>query len=261
MAGDLRLVLKVKVNPLFYVAILLYILIGGLSGYLLALFAVLIHELSHYAVARIAGAKCLTITLMPYGAMMQAEGELPHFGAILIAGPLSNLIVASFALSACWIFPELYGYLKVFIAANAMIATVNLLPAYPLDGGRLARLIFSGKKVKIATALLTPIVGVIMIVLFGVLKRVTCLVFGVFMVFYFIGISIGKRNRCTLRDPLFALAKTDEEGRLLRAIVYDGKRKVCSLTPCEINRLCLKYPSEVTIGEALAGEKCRSGYK
>ena len=253
--------MKVKAHPLFFVAILFYVLIDGIAGYLLAFFAVTIHELSHYAVARIAGARGLTITLMPYGAMMTASGELPHFGAVLVAGPFSNMILASFALSACWIFPELYGFLKVFISANAMIATVNLLPAYPLDGGRLIRLLFPRKWARIATSLSTFVVGGAMLALSFALRQTAYFAFGVFMMLYFFGFCLGKKNRCRLEDPLYTLARADEEGRIMRAIVREGRRKICLLTPFEIGRLCLKYPSDMTIGAALAEEKRISGYK
>ena len=86
--------------------------------------------MGHYVIARIAGARSMRVCLMPYGATLAIEGETDHLGAILLAGPLTNLLLVSFSLSVSWILPESYGLLKGFIKINLIIATVNLLPAY-----------------------------------------------------------------------------------------------------------------------------------
>ena len=251
--------MKIRLHPLFFAATFLYLLVGGLLSYLVAFLAVTLHELSHYAIARLAGAEELSITLMPYGATMRSEGEIPHFGAVLAAGPLANLILASLGLSACWIFPELYGYTKSFIAANVLLAIANLLPAYPLDGGRLLRLLFPMKAIRVITALFTLLAALAAGALFALFRNLSYLTFSLFMLSYFFAFCIGRVNRCRVSDPLYALAKTDEEGRLLPAIVRKGKHTLARLSPLEITRLCLTYSRETEIGEALALSKV--GYK
>ena len=252
--------MKVRIHPLCFLALFVYTLLGGVKEYLVALFAVAIHELSHAAVARFAGAKSLAVTLTPYGAMMTADGEIPHFGAVLVAGPVSNLLVASFTLSACWILPELYGLCKGFLKANVLIATVNALPAYPLDGGRLCRSLFPVREVRVLTALCTLVTAVAALLLAPFLANLSFLLFGGFMLSYFFAFCIPRAVRCDPSAPLYALARPDEEGRLRPAVVREKGRKTRRLSPRKITALCLTFPPDTTIGEALSEEPF-NGYK
>ena len=245
--------MKVRVHPLFFLSILLYLLFGGIGGYLLAFLAITLHELAHCLVALFAGAKDLTLLLMPYGATLSARGEMPHFGAVLIAGPLANLILASFTLSACWIFPELYGYFKGFILTNVLLAALNLLPAYPLDGGRIFRLIFPEGWARIVTTIFTLAIGIASLVAFFISLRLTYLIFSSFMILSLVAPLVGRINRCDESDPLYALARTDEEGRLRPASVRRGGSRV-RLSPCEITTLLLSYPPATPISRVL-GER------
>ena len=200
--GGSILALKFRIHPLFFAAVLAYTLLGGLPAYAVAFVAVTLHELAHAAVARLVGGKELVVTLMPYGAMMSAKGVLPHFGAILIAGPLSNLIVASLTLSVCWLFPELYGGCKTFLRANLLIATVNLLPAYPLDGGRLLRLLFPREWARGVSNACTLAVGGASVVVFGMSRNLSALLFSIFMFSYFFAFCVRRVTRLSDGDPL-----------------------------------------------------------
>ena len=252
--------MKLRVHPLFFLSLFAYVLLGGIWRYAVAFLAVAVHELSHAFVARFAGAKGLAVTLTPYGAMMTSSGEIPHLGAVLVAGPLSNLALASALLSACWIVPELYGTFKGFLRANVMIATVNLLPAYPLDGGRLLRVLFRGKWARIFTSFCTLAVAVGAGVAGAILSNLSLLLFGAFMLSYFFAFCVKRANRCKESDPLFTLAKPDEEGALRPALVL-GEDKRRRLSPREITALCLTYSRECSIKEALAKEESTLGYK
>ena len=246
--------MKIKVHPLLFAAIPVYVLCGGVTGYLLAFLAVTIHELAHCLVARIAGARDLTLLLMPCGAALITKGDFPHFGAVLIAGPFANVFLAAITLSACWIIPELYGYLKLFISVNVVLAAINLLPAYPLDGGRLFRLLFPYPWARWVTYALTLIQAGGALVLFGVTLRVTYLIFGAFLLLSLVAILHGRRNRVRESDPLYYLARVDEEGRLRPAVVKRGRKTICRLTPSEVTALLLGYPSATPVGTAL-GER------
>ena len=234
-----------------------YVFFGGISGYLLAFLAITIHELSHYLVALIAGADGLTLLLTPYGATLEARGVFPHFGAVLIAGPFANVVLASFTLSACWIIPELYGYFKGFIVVNAVLAAVNLLPAYPLDGGRLFRLIFPYGWARTATRIATLLVGIGAYTIFFLSYRFTFLVFALFMSVSFVAPIIGRRNRCDEKEPLYVLARTDEEGRIRPATIKRGRRTLCRLSSTEVTSLLLSFPTGTSIRVALV----EKGYK
>ena len=228
-----------------------------MSGYLLAFFAITMHESAHCAVALIAGADDLTLLLMPYGATLIGKGEFPHFGAVLIAGPLANVVLASFSLSLCWIFPELYGYFKGFISLNIHLAALNLLPAYPLDGGRLVRLLFSGKWARVATLVASALVAAGALLIFAFTLRVTYLIFALFMLLSLGSVFIGRRNRRDGGEPIYSLAKLDEEGRVRPASIRFGRKGRIRLTSEQVTALLLAYPPNTAISDALV----ERGYK
>ena len=239
---------------------LVYLVIGGVKNYLIAFFAVTLHELAHAAVAALAGVGDLTVVLMPYGAAMQTREQLPHPVAVLLAGPLANVLVASLSLSACWLVPELYGLLKGFLRTNLVLAAINLLPAYPLDGGRLLRSLFAGKWVRVLTSAFPLFLGVFAGIVSALTGNLSLLIFSVFLLCTFFVFCLPHPHRCHAEDPLFTLAKTDEEGRLRPALVKQGNKTICRLSPDEITRLLLLNPAKITIAEAL-GKRSSLGYK
>ena len=122
----------------------------GLAATLLFFGSVLIHELSHAAVGNLKGGKVDRITLFIFGGMAHLSAEPKSAeDEILIAGvgPLTSLglalvfwvihgMVAAIAASSLW--AAVFRYLA-FI--NLALALFNLLPGFPLDGGRLFRAI------------------------------------------------------------------------------------------------------------------------
>ncbi|MCB9514392.1 MAG: site-2 protease family protein [Candidatus Latescibacteria bacterium] len=120
---------------------------------LVLFFLVLLHELGHSLVAQRLGVTIRSITLMPMGglALMDALPRRPrHEILIAIAGPAVNLILAAVALLLRLLLPltalwpaagqGLVGELaERFVYANLALALFNLLPAFPMDGGRILR--------------------------------------------------------------------------------------------------------------------------
>jgi Zn-dependent protease len=141
--------------------LLLLALIDGLGGgwrqaaitvlSLLVLFAlVLLHELGHSLVAQRLGVNIRSITLMPLGgiALMDALPRRPRDEMLIaLAGPAVNLALAApvllaFALAAGPLDPDLLlgdSLPARFLHANLALALFNLVPAFPLDGGRVLR--------------------------------------------------------------------------------------------------------------------------
>lgn len=111
-----------------------------------ALFAgIALHELSHTAVGRPLGAEVREITLMFLGGVSQmSRGPRTPRGEILMAaaGPAASMLLAaaSWAVSLPLAGHGLAGWmLSIFAQVNLTIGVFNLLPAYPLDGGRILR--------------------------------------------------------------------------------------------------------------------------
>jgi Zn-dependent protease/predicted transcriptional regulator len=120
----------------------------GLVATLLFFASVLIHELSHAAVGNRLGENISRITLFIFGGMAHMSGE-PKSARdelkIAAVGPLSSLIlgVAFWLISKGVAFspaPVLWVAMFRYLAfINVALAVFNLLPGFPLDGGRLLR--------------------------------------------------------------------------------------------------------------------------
>ena len=110
--------------------------------------SLLSHEMGHALVARRLGVKVDGITLWLFGGVARLRGDAATPGTevkIAIAGPLVSLVLsalfgaATFALDATSGPPLLEGGLAWLAGTNAMLLLFNLIPAFPLDGGRLLR--------------------------------------------------------------------------------------------------------------------------
>jgi len=132
---------KLTVHPLFLLVGLLSALFGGLPMFIISAVTALLHECGHIFCAARMGFECKNIKLMPYGAaaVCDIEGISPKDEIKLaLAGPLVNLILCIAVAGLWWFYPVTYAYTDTVFAANASMLIINLLPAYPLDGGRVA---------------------------------------------------------------------------------------------------------------------------
>lgn len=121
-------------------------LLAALLGvvFLLAVFgSVLLHEVGHALAARHFGIRTRQILLLPIGGVAQLEGEprTPKQELLIaLAGPAVNFVIAA-ALSVWMVlgFVPTSGLLASVLVANLSIGLFNLLPAFPMDGGRVLR--------------------------------------------------------------------------------------------------------------------------
>lgn len=104
---------------------------------------VLAHELAHVAAAKGCGLVVREVELLPFGGVARLEGLMetdPSVeAAVAWAGPATNVALIGLGLLAWRLqaLPDRWAWF--FIGANVAVAAVNLLPALPLDGGRLYR--------------------------------------------------------------------------------------------------------------------------
>jgi len=117
----------------------------GVIGFLVSLVG---HELGHSYVADRNDVKVVEITLWLFGGVAKLEGDADNPGAefrIAAAGPAMSLVMAGLFAGAFWTVDVLDGsrvllsLLFWLSAINVVLAVSNLLPAFPLDGGRMLR--------------------------------------------------------------------------------------------------------------------------
>lgn len=130
----------VVVSPWLLVALAAYAALGQLGPALVAYALLAGHELAHLVVARGFGLRVEEVELWPFGGIARVPGldaaEPALVALVAVAGPLHHLLMlgAGELLRALGLLHPVYG--AWFLRANLVLGLVNLLPALPLDGGR-----------------------------------------------------------------------------------------------------------------------------
>jgi len=121
-----------------------YIAMGAIAA-LLFFLSLLLHEFGHAFVARHEGMKIDGITLWLFGGVARFRGMFPTAGAefrIAIAGPLVSALLGGVFVALAWRvgLPEVVDGVAAWLGyINLTLLVFNLLPALPLDGGRVLR--------------------------------------------------------------------------------------------------------------------------
>lgn len=127
----------------------------GAAGAVALFFSVALHELSHSLVARRYGLEIKGITLFFFGGVAEMEDEPADTKTELLmalAGPACSLLLAiiftgvTLGLRGAGWFAPLAGLTGYVALMNLMLAAFNLLPGFPLDGGRVLRALLWGWK-------------------------------------------------------------------------------------------------------------------
>lgn len=136
---------RLKINLLMIPAVVLLVAFGMGDVVLCTIPALILHEWAHIIAAAALGMTITEMELFPFGcaAKMQCFA-MSRAKEIIVAaaGPAANMLAAC----AVFIIDRYYESFAVsgkLISANLAIATMNLLPALPLDGGRIARAAFA----------------------------------------------------------------------------------------------------------------------
>jgi Zn-dependent protease/predicted transcriptional regulator len=127
----------------------------GVVGAVGLFISIILHELSHSLVARRYGIPMKGITLFIFGGVAEMSDEPSSARAefmMAIAGPLSSVLIGllfygiyTIGIHSAWPRP-ITGVLNYIFYINILLAAFNLLPAFPLDGGRVLRSVLWGIK-------------------------------------------------------------------------------------------------------------------
>ncbi|MFO0798831.1 MAG: M50 family metallopeptidase [Gemmataceae bacterium] len=173
----------------------LFVLVGGVAGgdlsaaagevlFLFALFGcVALHEVGHALAARYYGVRTRDITLYPMGGVASLERipEKPGQEVVIaLAGPAVNLAIAGgiFAglLGGAVAFPGAFdasldpldGFVVNLMKANVWLLLFNLIPAFPMDGGRVLRAVLATGMTRLDATRAAVGVGSVLAVVGGV---------------------------------------------------------------------------------------------
>lgn len=147
-------------------------LISALKISILFLFinvSLLVHEYAHCFVAKYFNIVVHSILLTPLGGLAKMEKITnPDIEIkIVLAGPIANLFVALFLLPFTY-FCNL-DFVKLIMQLNILIAFFNLIPAFPMDGGRMLRAYLSKKMSLLAATEKVVQIATIIAILMGII--------------------------------------------------------------------------------------------
>ena len=126
--------MKIKVDLKIFLIIILYILTKNIKVFAISFIFILLHELGHAITGVILGLKIKKININVFGLSIEFENygkeRLNNKIIIDMAGPAINII--TFIIAVIFKNEEI-AYI------NILLAIINLLPIYPLDGGRIVK--------------------------------------------------------------------------------------------------------------------------
>ena len=169
---------------------------------------VLLHELGHSWTARRYGVTISSITLWIFGGMAHME-DLPEDWNVefyvALAGPLTSVLVGAACYALLFVVPPspavvfVVGWLAV---VNVTLAVFNMLPAFPMDGGRVLRALLARERPYVEATRTAAAVGKGMAVLLAVVAVLAWAPL-LLLVAMFVYVAAGAESRATaLRDLL-----------------------------------------------------------
>lgn len=159
--------LKNKYFSIHYSFIILIVLSCFVNLFWLVFFYFLfliLHELVHGLVAKKLGYQIGRIKLLLTGAVLEAESDEFSFSDeiyIALSAPLFNLFVSILIFCVWWIWPEAYNYTQDILVINLAIFAFNILPIFPLDGGRVLLACLSKNLSRKSAVLITKTIAIL----------------------------------------------------------------------------------------------------
>lgn len=189
-----------------FVLLAIFLVAMGLEGpsgaeaaiYVISLFCcILLHEMGHSLVSRRYGIRTLEIVLFPIGGIARLE-RMPKPREelwIALAGPAVNLIIAALLIAVTAAKTGAVDWERIFArkdanligqvaAGNVLLALFNLLPAFPMDGGRVLRAALALKRGEDEATELASRAGRWLAILMGLFGLISGNFFLVFIAFF-----------------------------------------------------------------------------
>lgn len=138
--------MRVRINLKIFLFVAIFLLTKQIELYGILMFFAFIHEMGHFLAGILLGLKPETLNIMPFGLSISFKTNINDYNCkikkgnkislkkilIALAGPLTNLII----IIICYL---LHIQNETIIYANILIMLFNIIPIYPLDGGRITK--------------------------------------------------------------------------------------------------------------------------
>lgn len=131
--------MKIEINLKIFFLLILLLLFDNINTYLIFLFFILVHELSHLIVGILIGGKPQKMTLSIFGVSIEfySYGKNKTFSKIIFffIGPLINILIGIM----CYKYMKDSNEKTLIVYTNFALGIFNLLPILPLDGGKIMK--------------------------------------------------------------------------------------------------------------------------
>ena len=133
----------ISIHPLTWSLAAVSFFTGQFISFFILFGLIVLHECGHLASALFYKWEIKSVTLLPFGGKLEVEGILDRpFKeelVVIVSGPLQHIAAGSLA----YLFLQEWSYYSLFMQLNIQLLCFNLLPLWPLDGGRIVYLVLA----------------------------------------------------------------------------------------------------------------------
>ncbi|MFP4091192.1 MAG: site-2 protease family protein [Cyclobacteriaceae bacterium] len=249
-------------------------------------FCVFLHEMGHALTARRYHIKTRDIIMLPIGGLARFE-NLPDDPKqellVALAGPAVNLLIAAVLLlliNTARLNPENMelanidqsNFILLLFSANLILAIFNLIPAFPMDGGRVLRALLAFKLNRVKATMIAAGIGQVLAIAFvfiGLFYNPVLLLIGVFIFlgaqseasfaqtrdllqgFRVADVTMAEYKSLQVDDPLSKAIAMLLDGQTTKFLVEDNGAIVGTLSRNEMVKALSSEGQQVSIGDVM----------
>lgn len=159
---------KFKIGISFLFLVLICVITQKFLLLINYIFALILHELAHLFMAVKKGYSLKIFKLSLFGVAVELNEKIDDKDSfcINVSGPIFNLFLCIVCVALYWLVPKSFEILSSFCIANLTLAVFNLLPIYPLDGGKIFASMVSSKTYKITEKFIRYAISISLILIF-----------------------------------------------------------------------------------------------